>query len=48
MTAVSIEDAEQVLRPPADGLPFLRHDRAADLRLDRCSLALRDGRIAAL
>jgi imidazolonepropionase len=27
----SIDGAAQVLRPPVDGLPFLRHDRAAEL-----------------
>jgi imidazolonepropionase len=43
---VSLEDAAQVLRPPEDGLPHLRHDRAGELRLDPGSVALGDGRIA--
>jgi imidazolonepropionase len=48
MSTLSVEGAAQVLRPPQDGLPYLRHDRAGDLRLDAGSLAARDGRIAAL
>ncbi|HYM58471.1 MAG TPA: imidazolonepropionase [Solirubrobacteraceae bacterium] len=48
MTSTSISGAAQVLRPPEDGLPFLRHDRAGELRLDRGSVSLRDGVIAAL
>ena len=28
---VSVRDAAQILRPPDDGLPYLRHDRAAEL-----------------
>ncbi|MBI5106915.1 MAG: imidazolonepropionase, partial [Solirubrobacterales bacterium] len=48
MTAVSIHSAAQVLRPPADGLPYLRHDRAGDLALEPGGLVLDDGRIAAL
>ncbi|MBN9621857.1 MAG: imidazolonepropionase [Actinobacteria bacterium] len=36
----SIDGASQVLRPPADGLPFLRHDRAASLRSDPGSLTI--------
>jgi imidazolonepropionase len=46
--ALSIEGADAVLRPPEDGLPYLRHDRAAELRLDPGSLACADGVIAAL
>jgi imidazolonepropionase len=48
MSTLSVEGAAQVLRPPQDGLPYLRHERAGDLRLDAGSLAARDGRIAAL
>ncbi len=44
----SIHGARQVLRPPADGLPFLRHDRAGELALEPGGLTLDGGRIAAL
>jgi imidazolonepropionase len=37
-----------VLRPPEDGLPYLRHDRARELTLEPGSVGCRDGRIAAL
>jgi imidazolonepropionase len=43
---VSIEGATEVLRPPTEGLPYLRHDRAGDLRLDPSPIAIVDGRIA--
>jgi imidazolonepropionase len=43
---VSINGAEQVLRPGTDGLPYLRHDRAAELRADPGSLLIADGVIA--
>ena len=49
MTAVpsaSLHGAAQVLRPPEPGLPYLRHDRAAELSLAGGDLALADGRIA--
>jgi imidazolonepropionase len=42
----SIDAAAQVLRPPSDGLPFLRHDRAASLRTEPGSLTLDGERIA--
>lgn len=45
---ISIDGAAQVLRPPADGLPYLRHDRAQTLRAEPGSLTLEGGRIAAL
>jgi imidazolonepropionase len=45
---LSILGADQVVRPPADGLPFLRHDRAAELGLGPGALSVRGGRIAAL
>jgi imidazolonepropionase len=48
MSTLSIRGAAQVLLPPEDGLPYLRHDRAGSLRLDAGSVAVRDGRIAAL
>lgn len=44
---VSLEGAGQVVRPPEDGLPYLRQDRADALRLAPGSLAVRGGRIAA-
>jgi imidazolonepropionase len=44
---ISIDGAAQVLRPPEDGLPYLRHDRAAEMTLDGGSLAIADGRVAA-
>ena len=49
MTAVpsaSLHGAAQVLRPPEPGLPYLRHDRAAELSLAGGGVALADGRIA--
>jgi imidazolonepropionase len=48
MTSVSAFGATQVLLPPEDGLPFLRGDRAGELRLEPGSVTVRDGRIAAL
>jgi imidazolonepropionase len=44
--AFSLEGAAQVLRPPQDGLPFLRLDRAGELALDGGSVVLDGGRIA--
>jgi len=49
MTAVpsaALHGAAQVLRPPEPGLPYLRHDRAAELSLAGGDVALADGRIA--
>jgi len=43
---VVIAGAAQILRPPQDGLAYLRHDRAGELRLDGGDIVLRDGRIA--
>jgi imidazolonepropionase len=48
MSSLVVRGAAQVLRPPEPGLPYLRHDRAAELRLDPGSVAVRDGTIAAL
>ncbi len=42
----SLRGAVQVLRPPEDGLPYVR--RAADMRVAPGSVAVRDGTIAAL
>jgi imidazolonepropionase len=47
VSRVSIEGAAEVLRPPADGLPYLRHDRAGDLLLEPGSLVLENGRVVA-
>jgi imidazolonepropionase len=46
--SVSVYGARQVLLPPEDGLPYLRGDRAAALRLEPGAVSVRDGRIAAL
>ena len=45
MTSISIRNAGQVLRPPEDGLPYMREARGA--RLQPGSLTVRDGVIAA-
>ena len=46
MSGVAIVGAAEVLRPPADGLPYLRHDRAAELVLEPGSVVLEGDRIA--
>jgi imidazolonepropionase len=46
MSSLSIRDAAQVLRPPEDGLPYLRHDRAGELSLESGALVAADGAIA--
>ena len=46
MSALSIENAAQVLRPPGDGLPYLRLDRAGDLGTEPGAVAIEAGRIA--
>jgi imidazolonepropionase len=43
---LSLEGAAQVVRPPQDGLPYVRLDRAEDARTDGGALALDGGRIA--
>jgi imidazolonepropionase len=43
---ISINDAAHVLRPPQDGLPYLRHNRAGELIVEPGSLHTRDVRIA--
>jgi imidazolonepropionase len=45
-TTISIDGAAELLRPPTDGLSYLRHNRAGELRLDPSSIAIADGRIA--
>jgi imidazolonepropionase len=46
MAGVSLNGAAQVLRPPEDGLPYLRHDRAAELALEGGDVVLDGDRIA--
>jgi imidazolonepropionase len=46
MTSVQLRGAAQVLRPPADGLAYLRHDRAAELILAPGDVVLEGERIA--
>jgi len=43
--SLCVHDAAQILRPPGDGLPYLRHDRAGELRLDGGALTAADGQI---
>jgi imidazolonepropionase len=42
---VVVHDAAQILRPPSDGLAYLRHDRAGELELEAGTLAVHDGRV---
>jgi imidazolonepropionase len=46
VTTVWLRGAAQVLRPPRDGLPYLRHDGAAAMALEPGDVVLEDGRIA--
>jgi imidazolonepropionase len=46
--SLCVRGAAQVLRLPDDGLPYLRHDRAAELSLDPGSVCVRDGLVVAL
>jgi imidazolonepropionase len=46
VTGAWIAGAAEVLRPPADGLPYLRHDRAAELTLEPGDVRLEGDRIA--
>jgi imidazolonepropionase len=43
---VSINAATQVLRPPSDGLPYLRHDSAGELSAEAGSVLIVSGAIA--
>jgi imidazolonepropionase len=45
---ISFERAAQVLTPPEPGLPYLRSDRAGELRLEPAGLAAQDGIIISL
>ncbi len=47
MIAASFNGAAQVLRPPEEGLAYLRQDRAAELRAEPGSLLIEGERIAA-
>jgi imidazolonepropionase len=40
-----VRGAAQVLRPPAPGLPYLRHDRAGELSLEGGDVVLAEGRV---
>ncbi|MEA2457957.1 MAG: imidazolonepropionase [Thermoleophilaceae bacterium] len=44
--SLSIDGAAQVLRPPEDGLPYLRHNRARELATEPGSVRVAAGRIA--
>jgi imidazolonepropionase len=44
---ICLTHAAQVLRPPEDGLAYLRHDRAGELRLDPGSVTIAGGVIGA-
>ncbi|HEX8122871.1 MAG TPA: amidohydrolase family protein [Solirubrobacteraceae bacterium] len=46
--SLSLRGAAQVLLPPEGGLPYVRGDRAPDMRLEAGSVAARRDRIAAL
>jgi imidazolonepropionase len=46
MTSVAIGGAAQVLRPPEDGLPYLRHDRAEEMALEPGDVLVDGGRIS--
>ncbi|MBV9196128.1 MAG: imidazolonepropionase [Solirubrobacterales bacterium] len=45
--SASINGAAQILRPPADGMPYLRHDRAAELSAEPGSVSTAGDDIAA-
>ena len=47
MPSISINSAEQVVRPPPDGLPFLRANRASELSTEAGALSANDGLISA-
>jgi imidazolonepropionase len=48
LSGVCVRGAAQMLRPPEDGLPYLRHDRAAEMSLEPGSVCVREGVIVAL
>jgi imidazolonepropionase len=45
--ALCVDGAAALLRPPSDGLAYLRHDRAGELGLEPSPVAVTAGRIAA-
>lgn len=47
MQSISINSAEQVVRPPQDGLPFLRANRASEFTTEAGALSANDGLISA-
>jgi imidazolonepropionase len=44
-STLCVQGAAQMLRPPSEGMGYLRHDRAAELSLDPAPVAVADGRI---
>ena len=48
MSSASLNHAAQLLTPPRDGLPYLRHDHAGELGLEPGALSIEGSRIAAL
>lgn len=44
----AFDNAAQVLTPPEPGLPYLRSNRAGEMRLDPAGLTVKDGRIVSL
>jgi imidazolonepropionase len=46
MQSISINSAEQVVRPPQDGLPFVRANRASELSTEAGALSANDGLIS--
>ncbi len=47
-TTISLNGAAQLLRPPEDGLPYLRHDHASELRTQGGELTIEGSEIATL
>ena len=48
MSSAAITGAAQVLRPPQDGLPYLRQHRAGELSLEPGSVLIEGSQIAGL
>jgi imidazolonepropionase len=46
VSTVTIDGAAEILRPPAEALPYLRHDRAGEMTLEPGSIRLDGDRIA--
>jgi imidazolonepropionase len=47
VSTISISGAAQLVRPPSDGLAYLRHDRAEELTLEPGSISIESGKIVA-